>query len=198
MSADYNQCQCDRQRLRGLRACLAHVSHMTSAMTAAPILDHLLLGNSRNEDFSMPISTDKISLGVRRALQQCAQADGTFAMLAMDQRGSLIRAINPNDPASVRYAQVVALKRDVIGALSPHASATLLDVEYGYPACVASGALSGRSRGCCWPTRRAATRATRRRGAPRCWTTGTPAAAGGRRNRRQAARLLSPGCGQRR
>ena len=86
-----------------------------------------------------------ISLGVRRALQQCAQPDGTFAMLAMDQRGSLIRAINPNDPATVTYPEVVALKRDVIGALSPHASATLLDVEYGYPACVASGSLNGHS-----------------------------------------------------
>lgn len=86
-----------------------------------------------------------ISLGVKRALQQCAQPDGTFAMLAMDQRGSLIRAINPDHPSTVTYPEVVSLKRDVIGALSPLASATLLDVEYGYPACTASGALSGRS-----------------------------------------------------
>ena len=86
-----------------------------------------------------------ISLGVRRALQQSAQPDNTFAMLAMDQRGSLLKAINPDNPASVPRAEVLSLKRDVIGALSPHASATLLDVEYGYGACVASGALSGKS-----------------------------------------------------
>ena len=86
-----------------------------------------------------------ISLGVRRALQQCAQSDGTFAMLAMDQRGSLVRSLNLDDPDAVTFAEVAALKRSVIGALSPHASATLLDVEYGYPACVASGALSGRT-----------------------------------------------------
>lgn len=86
-----------------------------------------------------------ISLGVRRSLQQCAQADGTFSMLAMDQRGSLIRAINPEDPSAVPYSDVISLKRDVITALSPHASAALLDVEYGYPACVASGSLNGRT-----------------------------------------------------
>ena len=86
-----------------------------------------------------------ISLGTRRSLQQSAQPDGTFAMLAMDQRGSLIKAINPTDPSAVTRAEVLSLKRDVIRALSPHASATLLDVEYGYGACVASGSLSGRS-----------------------------------------------------
>ncbi len=84
-----------------------------------------------------------LSLGTRRALQQCAQPDGTFAMLAMDQRGTLTRAMNPAAPAAVTYPEVAAVKRAVIGALSPQASAVLLDAEYGYPACVASGALSG-------------------------------------------------------
>ena len=86
-----------------------------------------------------------ITLGTRRSLQQCAQADGTFAMLAMDQRGSLVRAMNSNDPSSVTYPEIAHLKQTVISALSPHASATLLDVEYGYPACVSNGSLSGRS-----------------------------------------------------
>ena len=86
-----------------------------------------------------------LSLGTRRALQQCAQPDGTFAMLAMDQRGSLVKAMNPDRPDSVPYADLIALKRDVIGVLSPLASAVLLDVEYGYGACVASDALAGQS-----------------------------------------------------
>ncbi len=86
-----------------------------------------------------------LSLGTQRSLQQCAQVDGTFAMLAMDQRGSLIRAIKGGNPDSVPYADVVDVKRNVVRALSPHASATLLDVEYGYPACISSGALSGHS-----------------------------------------------------
>lgn len=87
----------------------------------------------------------ELSLGVRRSLQQCAQADGTFAMLAMDQRGSLKQAMRPDAPDQVDYRDLIALKRDVIRVLSPLASAVLLDVEYGYGACVASGSLSGRT-----------------------------------------------------
>lgn len=84
-----------------------------------------------------------LPLGVRRGLHQCALPNGTFAMLAMDQRGSLRRAMNLAQPDQVTYAQFIELKRDVIAALSPYASAALLDIEYGYPACVASGALAG-------------------------------------------------------
>jgi tagatose 1,6-diphosphate aldolase len=87
----------------------------------------------------------QLSLGVRRSLQQCAQPDGTFAMLAMDQRGSLKEAINPAAPDSVPYREIIALKRDVIGVLSPLASAVLLDVEYGFGPCVASETLSGQT-----------------------------------------------------
>ena len=86
-----------------------------------------------------------LSLGIRRAMQQCAQPDGTFAMLAMDQRGSLKHAMNPAAPGQVTYRELIALKRDVIGVLSPLASAVLLDVEYGYGACVASDTLSGQT-----------------------------------------------------
>ena len=89
----------------------------------------------------------QLSLGVRRSLQQCALPNGTFAMLAMDQRGSLIQAMNAarTGQEAVEFKEIAALKRDVIGALSPLASAVLLDVEYGYGACIASGALSGQS-----------------------------------------------------
>ncbi|HXF63070.1 MAG TPA: tagatose 1,6-diphosphate aldolase [Caldilineaceae bacterium] len=87
----------------------------------------------------------ELSLGMRRALQQCAQPGAAFAMLAMDQRGSLLKMMNPDNPDATPYADVIAVKRDVIGALSPLASAVLLDVEYGYGACVASDALSGQT-----------------------------------------------------
>src|SRR4051794_18837182 len=87
----------------------------------------------------------QLSLGVRRSLQQCAQPDGTFAMLAMDQRGSLITAMSHGSATPVNFAEIIALKRDVIGVLSPLASAVLLDVEYGYGACVASETLSGKA-----------------------------------------------------
>ena len=94
---------------------------------------------------SVSLTIHTPSLGVRRSLQQCALPNGTFAMLAMDQRGSLTKAMNPDQPDSVAYGEVIALKRDVIGSLSPMASAVLLDVEYGYAACVSSGALSGQT-----------------------------------------------------
>jgi tagatose 1,6-diphosphate aldolase len=83
------------------------------------------------------------ALGIRRALQQCSQPDGTFAMLAMDQRGTLLHALGASAPNGVAYADVIAFKRDVVGVLSPLASATLLDLDYGYGACVASDTLSG-------------------------------------------------------
>lgn len=85
-----------------------------------------------------------ISLGVRRSLQQCAASNGTFSMLALDQRGSLLRMLarNGEEPS---YSTVLDFKREAIATLSPLASATLLDAEYGYPACVSSGALSGRT-----------------------------------------------------
>lgn len=53
-----------------------------------------------------------ISLAVRRSLQQCAQPDGTFAMLAIDQRGSLIKAMVDNKGSEATYAEISAFKRE--------------------------------------------------------------------------------------
>jgi tagatose-1,6-bisphosphate aldolase len=64
-------------------------------------------------------------------------------MLALDQRGSLRKMIISEEPVS--YARQAAIKEALIRVISPHASATLLDPEIGYPACVASDALSGQS-----------------------------------------------------
>ena len=86
-----------------------------------------------------------ISLGVRRALQQCAQDDGTFAMLAIDQRGSLLKAMSEAKGTEITFPEVGAFKRDIVGALSQLSSATLIDVEYGYPQVVASDAFAGHS-----------------------------------------------------
>lgn len=84
-----------------------------------------------------------ISLGLRRALQQCAQADGTFAMLAIDQRGSLIDALRQQKGAPLTFTEVGAFKRDIVANLSHLASATLIDVEYGYPQVIASDSFPG-------------------------------------------------------
>lgn len=106
---------------------------------------HYIKSGLPMQSTTQPNLLTALPLGVRRGLQQCALPNGTFAMLAMDQRSSLRRAMNPAQPDQVTYAQFIELKRDVIAALSPLAGAALLDIEYGYPACVASGALSGRT-----------------------------------------------------
>jgi len=59
--------------------------------------------------------------------------DGTLAIVAMDQRNTLRRMLSaenrPTDPDTIR-----AFKVDVVEALSPAASAVLLDPEFGVPA----------------------------------------------------------------
>jgi tagatose 1,6-diphosphate aldolase/sulfofructosephosphate aldolase len=74
-------------------------------------------------------------------LASIAQPDGTLAIVAMDQRNTLRRmltAVNrPTDAGELR-----AFKVDVIRALSPGASAVLLDPEFGVPAVQEAGALA--------------------------------------------------------
>jgi tagatose-1,6-bisphosphate aldolase len=74
-------------------------------------------------------------------LDSIADQSGRFAVLAMDQRGTLRRMLTkvdmPREDADLR-----AFKVDVIGALSPLSSGVLLDPEYGVPAVREAGALA--------------------------------------------------------
>jgi tagatose-1,6-bisphosphate aldolase len=68
------------------------------------------------------------------SLADIATPDGTFAIVAMDQRNTLRRmyaAVGFADPSD---AELVAAKADVVSALRPAASAFLLDPTYGIPA----------------------------------------------------------------
>jgi len=85
----------------------------------------------------------ELSIGKFRGLQQISNRHNVFTIMAMDHRGSLKKAINPNDPASVTYQDVVDLKQDVAGTLAGRASAVLSDLTYGAPQIIASGALPG-------------------------------------------------------
>jgi tagatose-1,6-bisphosphate aldolase len=70
----------------------------------------------------------------RACLDEIASADGTFAVLAMDQRNTLKRmyaAVGVTDPAE---EELVAFKADKLRALAGSASAFLLDPTYGVPA----------------------------------------------------------------
>lgn len=74
-------------------------------------------------------------------LDAIADAEGRFAVLAMDQRATLRRMLTAaGKPAE--DADLSAFKVDVIAALSPLASGVLTDVEYGVSAVRSSGALA--------------------------------------------------------
>lgn len=69
-----------------------------------------------------------------KTLADIAAPDGTFAVVAMDQRNTLKRmyaAVGIEDPGT---DELQGVKADVIRALSPLASAFLLDPTYGMPA----------------------------------------------------------------
>lgn len=82
-----------------------------------------------------------LSIGKIRGLQRCAAPNGTFTILALDHRGNLKRAINPQDPDSVSYQEMVAFKQLLTTTLSPGADGMLLDPVYGAAQVIAGGAL---------------------------------------------------------
>ncbi len=86
----------------------------------------------------MPPST---STTPRAGLGAIARADGTLAIVAMDQRNTLRRMLvaaeRPTGPEEMR-----AFKVDVVAALSPVASAVLLDPDFGVPAVSDAGAMA--------------------------------------------------------
>jgi tagatose-1,6-bisphosphate aldolase len=67
-------------------------------------------------------------------LADIATADGTFAVVAMDQRNTLRRMYAAAGQDSPTTEELQGIKADVIRALSPVASAFLLDPTFGVPA----------------------------------------------------------------
>jgi tagatose 1,6-diphosphate aldolase len=86
---------------------------------------------------------DKLTIGKIRGLQQVANDDGTFTVLAMDHRGSFKDMINPKNSASVSYDEIVRRKMEMCSELSKYASAVLLDPIYGAVQCISCGVLPG-------------------------------------------------------
>jgi tagatose-1,6-bisphosphate aldolase len=74
-------------------------------------------------------------------LDQIANSNGTFAILAMDQRGTLRSMLDKAGQPSTAE-NLSAFKVDVIGALSPLATGVLTDAEYGVGPVRAAGALA--------------------------------------------------------
>jgi tagatose-1,6-bisphosphate aldolase len=74
-------------------------------------------------------------------LDQIANSNGTFAILAMDQRGTLRSMLDKAGQPSTA-GELGAFKVDVISALSPLATGVLTDVEYGVAPVRAAGSLT--------------------------------------------------------
>jgi tagatose 1,6-diphosphate aldolase len=76
----------------------------------------------------------KITPGKQKGLQAVSNSRGVIAAAAMDQRGSLQKAIAQArgiDKKAVTAEMMAEFKEAVVRVLTPHASAILLDPEYG-------------------------------------------------------------------
>src|SRR6202050_161444 len=79
----------------------------------------------------------KITPGKQKGMKAVSDARGIIAAAAMDQRGSLKSAIAKEkgiDKKDVTAQMMEEFKTTVVKVLTPHASAILLDPEYGLPA----------------------------------------------------------------
>ncbi len=78
-----------------------------------------------------------ISAGKLKHIEKLATAKGVIAAAAMDQRGSLQKSIAKEkgvEPSAVTPQMMAEFKTAVSRALTPHASAILLDPEFGIDA----------------------------------------------------------------
>jgi tagatose 1,6-diphosphate aldolase len=88
----------------------------------------------------------KITLGKQKGMTAVSDARGVIAAAAMDQRGSLKSAIAKEkgiDKKDVSAKMLEEFKTIVARVLTPHASAILLDPEYGLPAAKARSKNAG-------------------------------------------------------
>ncbi len=76
----------------------------------------------------------KLSPGKRWGLRRLADAQGHFTMVAVDQRPGVEALVRNSTGEAGLWANVGRIKRTLVEALSPHASAMLLDPYYAYPA----------------------------------------------------------------
>ena len=82
----------------------------------------------------------EISAGKLRGLKMLSDSDGRFRMMAVDQRGSLVRKLAGflnKDASEITYRDLATVKASITKVLSPYSTATLMDPVYGYPYSIA-------------------------------------------------------------
>ena len=84
----------------------------------------------------------RLTPGKAKGIDACADERGIIRAAAMDQRGSLMREIGKQGGAATP-ASLTEFKTAVTKALTPYASAILLDPEYGLPALAAKAPNAG-------------------------------------------------------
>ena len=90
----------------------------------------------------------KLSEGKLKRMKALSNPAGIIAAAAMDQRGSLQKSLGQAKgvgQAEISDETMAEFKTIVTKALSPHASAILLDPEYGLPATKARARTCGRA-----------------------------------------------------
>src|SRR5207244_11831548 len=75
----------------------------------------------------------RVTKGKAKGIDACADDRGIIRAAAMDQRGSLMRQIGQQG-GQATPASLTEFKTAVTKALTPYASASLMDPEYALPA----------------------------------------------------------------
>src|SRR5258708_21016317 len=76
----------------------------------------------------------KLTPGKLAGMKAVSNNRGVIAAAAMDQRGSLQKSLAKEKGAEVATSEIEEFKTIVTEVLTPHASAILLDPEFGLPA----------------------------------------------------------------
>jgi tagatose 1,6-diphosphate aldolase len=84
-----------------------------------------------------------LSIGKIRGLQEISSSQGLITVLALDHRGTLIKAMGLNEKDPGVYTQVRDFKFLTIQYLLPHATAVLIDPQYGGAEAIARGIIPG-------------------------------------------------------
>jgi tagatose 1,6-diphosphate aldolase len=117
------------------------LQHPTSAQGVVKCKSYGSAFSLRVEEYRM-----KITPGKRKGLEAVSDSRGVIAAAAMDQRGSLRTAIAKEkgiEKKAIPEEMLVEFKQAVSRVLTPHASAILLDPEYGLPAAKARAKNAG-------------------------------------------------------
>ena len=85
----------------------------------------------------------KFTPGKLAGMKAVANGQGVIAAAAMDQRGSLKKSLGKEKGGDISDAMMEEFKKLVAEVLTPHASAILLDPEWGLPAAKARAKTAG-------------------------------------------------------